>query len=185
MYTGFLLSCPLCFSIIWASVRHISKFKSIRGEILTCERKATRNRWDVDTDGNHYAEWTEREGREKGDEWKDRRRKKGEMAGPTIRQNRLDRVNFFSLKSRYILFLFLKNKHYKKNLNRELKQWTNRRKNNIHFLNSQQKKETSLLAFHQNKTKNKKIKSRGAWRKGLTVQKMLLPCGEAGTVCVL
>lgn len=47
---------------------------------------------------------------------------RGKMAGPTIRQNRLDRVNFFSLKSRYILFLFLKNKHYKKNLNRELEQ---------------------------------------------------------------
>lgn len=47
----------------------------------------------------------------------------GGMADPTIRQNRSDRVNFFSLKSRYILFLFLKNKHYKKkNLNRELEQ---------------------------------------------------------------
>lgn len=40
----------------------------------------------------------------------------GGMADPTIRQNRLDRVNFFSLKSRYILFLFLKNKHYKKKI---------------------------------------------------------------------
>lgn len=54
------------------------------------------------------------------------------MVSPTTRQNRLDRVNSFSLKSRYILFIFLKNKHYKKNLNRELEQLTNRRKKKKH-----------------------------------------------------
>lgn len=62
------------------------------------------------------------------------------MVSPTTRQNRLDRVNSFSLKSRYILFIFLKNKHYKKNLNRELEQLTNRRKKNIHFFELKEKK---------------------------------------------
>lgn len=82
------------------------------------------------------------------------------MVSPTTRQNRLDRVNSFSLKSRYILFIFLKNKHYKKNLNRELEQLTNRRKKKktFIFLNSKKKKkkETSLVAFLKNK-KQKQI----------------------------
>lgn len=91
------------------------------------------------------------------------------MVSPTTRQNRLDRVNSFSLKSRYILFIFLKNKHYKKNLNRELEQLTNRRKKkNIHFFELKEKKKKKHLLLHFLKIKNKS-RFRGAWHKGLNV----------------
>lgn len=79
------------------------------------------------------------------------------MVSPTTRQNRLDRVNSFSLKSRYILFIFLKNKHYKKNLNRELEQLTNRRKKkNIHFFELKEKKKKKHLLLHFLKIKKQK-----------------------------
>lgn len=73
MYTGYLPSCPLCFSIIWASVLHISKFKSICGEVLMGEQKATRNIWTWKQTVTIMLNGL-REG-EKRDEWKDRGRK--------------------------------------------------------------------------------------------------------------
>lgn len=127
----------------WASIVYHSEVEKVSAcELLMVEQRALGNKWTwIPTLTIKLVGLGERQKSERGTGLK-----KGGIAGPTRRQNRLDRVNFFSLKSRYILFLFLKNKHYKKNLNRESEQWTNRRKNDIHFF---------LLS--KNKTKNKHL----------------------------